>query len=89
MRLNRFEWDNVNSDHINYHNIQSYEDEEVILFDKAIYDKARDHRFIAWGITENGRYLMIVLKYKGQGLVRVITAREMTEREKHNYKRRK
>lgn len=89
MRINDFDWDYRNIGHIARHNVQDYEVEEVILFDKPIYYKSRDKTFVAYGFTEDGRYLFIVFGVKRRGVIRVITARDMTEREKHNYRRKR
>lgn len=89
MQINGFDWDSTNIGHIQEHSVSCYEVEEAILFDKVLYDRGRDGAFVAWGMTENGRYLMIVLIRKSQNLIRVITAREMSEREKHNYRKRR
>ena len=61
----------------------------VILFDKPIYYKSRENTFVAYGFTEDGRYLFIVFKVKRRGVIRIITARDMTEKEKHNYRRKR
>ena len=88
MLINGFDWDSVNLEHINGHRIQNYEVEEAMLFDKPIYQKGKGGVFIAFAIAENGRYLFIVFKCKGKGLIRVITERGMIGREKHSYRRR-
>ena len=89
MRINGFKWDDNNLEHIDGHNIHDYEVEEAILFDKPIYEKSRNDSFIAYAVTEDGRYIFIVFAVKEGNLIRVITARDMTEREKHNYKKRR
>ena len=88
MLINGFDWDNKNLNHIYNHGVQDYEVEEAILFDKPIYQKCGDDTFIVFGVAENGRYLFIVFQRKEKGLIRIITARDMIEREKHNYKKR-
>jgi len=89
MYIDSFDWDDQNIEHVGDHGIEDYEVEEVILFDKAIYRKGRDDAYYSYGVTENGRYLFIVFKAKGNAAIRVITARDMVHREKAYYKERR
>jgi len=89
MRIRDFDWDSKNIEHISEHGVQDYEVEEVILFDKAIILKGREKRYVAYGVTESGRYLFVAFAIKGKGLIRVITARDMVGKEKRYYKKRK
>ena len=88
MRIDDFEWDEVNRKHIERHGISDFEVEEVILFDEPRYLKGRDGRYCVYGVAEAGRYLLIVLAVNKPGLARPITARDMTMRERKYYKRR-
>jgi len=89
MSIHGFDWDRRNIAHIARHNVQDYEVEEVILFDKPLYHKGRDRRHVAEGFTQDGRYLYIVFLVLKPEIIRVITARNMSEREKYNYRRRR
>lgn len=50
--------------------------------------RGRRGRYLAYGRTEAGRYLLVVLIQRGRRIVRVITARDMTDRERQFYLRR-
>lgn len=89
MRINSFDWDEKNENHIAEHGVAIFEVEEVILFGKPFYERSREGKYIAYSVTEEGRYLFIVFVIKDSGRIRVISARDMTEKEKHYYKKRK
>jgi len=89
MHIHSFDWDEKNENHIAEHGVAIFEVEEVILFGKPFYQRGRENKYIAYGVTEEGRYLFIVFVTKGNGLIRVISARDMAEKEKHYYKKRK
>lgn len=89
MRIRGFDWNYNNLEHILRHNIQDYEAEEVLVSKKTIVSKSKNNIHIAFGVSENGRYLFVVFIRKWCGTIRVITARDMTEREKHNYKKKR
>ena len=88
MRIYGFDWDERNLEHISRHGVRDYEAEEVTLFRRPIFQRSRDNAYVAFGVTQDARYLLVVFVTKGHGLIRVITARDMTGRERHNYKRR-
>ncbi len=89
MRISNFDWDKENIEHIRRHSIHDYEAEEVILSKKSICSKGRDGVYVVFGVTEEGRYLLVVFVTKERNTIRVITARNMIDREKHNYRRRR
>ncbi len=88
MLIEEFEWDDANVDHIAEHGVEPEEAEEVFA-DHPIIRRSRDGRFIAWGQTWAGRYLMVVFDCKPGHVVRVVTARPMTQREVHQLRRRR
>ncbi|MEK6646613.1 MAG: BrnT family toxin [Candidatus Firestonebacteria bacterium] len=89
MNIHEFDWDEKNENHIAKHNISTSEVEETLLFRKPFYQKTREGKYIAYAITENGRYIFIVFAIKSGGRIRIISARNMTEKEKRYYKNRK
>jgi len=89
MRINRFDWDEQNLEHVARHGIRDYEVEGAILFGRPIFQRSKNNTYVAFGVTQDGRYLLVVFVTKGCGLIRVITARNMTDREKHNYRKRR
>ena len=89
MHICSFDWDAKNKNHIAEHRVAVFEAEEAIWFCKPIYQKAGEGKYIAYAVTEDGRYLFIVFAPKGRGRIRVISARNMVEKEKRYYKKRK
>lgn len=52
--------------------------------------KARgQNRYEAYGQTDAGRYLFVILEDHGHGLFEVITAMEMTDRQRRYYQKRR
>jgi uncharacterized DUF497 family protein len=89
MRINSFEWNKANINHIGRHNIKPYEVEEAIVLNKVFYRKGKSGKYLAYGVTNSGTYITIVFVLKQGGKVRVITAREMSDKERKYYKKRK
>ncbi|MBI3009311.1 MAG: BrnT family toxin [Candidatus Omnitrophica bacterium] len=80
--------------HIAKHGVSVSEVEEAILFCKPFYQKSREGKYVAYAITEDGRYLFmrylfIVFIIKDRGLIRVISTRDMDEKGRRYYKKRK
>ena len=89
MRINSFDWDEKNENHIAEHGVAIFEVEEAILCSRPFYERSGAGRYVAYSVTEEGRYLFIVFVIKGSGRIRVISARDIAEKEKHYYKKRK
>jgi hypothetical protein len=89
MHIHSFDWDEKNENHIDEHGVAIFEIEEAILFGKPFYQRSREGKYIAYGVTEEGRYLFMVFVIKGSGRIRVISARDMADKEKSYYKKRK
>jgi uncharacterized DUF497 family protein len=89
MRIREFEWDEKNEDHIAEHGVAPFEAEELFLYGRPHFQQRQEEKYAAYGRTGEGRYLVVIFAIKGTGLVRVVTARDMTEKEKHFYKKRK
>ena len=87
MRVHTFDWDEWNVEHIARHNTEPAEVEEACR-GAALILRGREGRHLLYGRTVAGRYLFIVLRSLGHGGVRVITARDMTEREQRFYQER-
>jgi uncharacterized DUF497 family protein len=88
MRITRFEWDEGNEDHVARHGVDASEVEEVLRLGPYVRRGPQD-RYLAYGPTADGRFLFVVFVAKAGGSVRVITARDMTRRERAAYRRRK
>ena len=89
MHIRSFEWDEKNENHIAEHGVSPFEVEEVILFCRPFYQRSRESKYVAYGVTEEGRHLFIVFAIKSSGQIRVVTARDMEEKEKRYYRKRK
>ena len=71
------------------HGVTIFEIEDAILFSKPFYQRSREGKYIAYSVTKEGRYLFIVFVIKSSGRIRVISARDMAEKEKRYYKKRR
>ena len=79
-------WDDWNEERIARHQVLRSEVEEVCFSDPwVLRAKGRDKR-AAYGQTQGGRYLLVVLGQRGGGLLYPIAARDMTETERHRYR---
>lgn len=84
------DWDEANESHIERHGVDRWEVAEA-LFDPDRYQLSRgwhggEYRYALVGRTEAGRTLTIVFARRGQK-VRVITARDASQREASLYRR--
>ncbi|MBI2119921.1 MAG: BrnT family toxin [Elusimicrobia bacterium] len=86
MKFTSFEWDEHNIYHAIRHGISREEIEETII-NADIIRKGRTSVYVAYGQTLDGRYVIVVFEYKGEGLVRPFSARPMTINEKKRVKR--
>ena len=87
-----FEWDEGNVDK-NWlkHKVSDVECEETffnepLLMAPDVAHSFREPRFYALGQTDTGRRLFVVFTIRGQ-LIRVISARDMSRRERKEYER--
>lgn len=81
MRINSFEWDEANISHIAEHGVTPEEVEEA-CDNRPFILRGRGGLYLVYSQTDAGRFLLVVTRYKGRGIVQVITARDMTERER-------
>ena len=81
MRITDFEWDEENIDHIARHRVE-YEEVEEACYNRPFILRGRGGLHLIHGRTDNGRYLFVVVRYRGKETARVITARDMTDAEK-------
>lgn len=82
-----FEWDEENIEHIAHHDVEM-DEAEAVLDNKPLILKTKDDKYLAYGQTDEGRFLLVVF-VRNAGQVRVITARDLTDGEKRRLKRRK
>jgi uncharacterized DUF497 family protein len=83
-----FIWDEENVAHISRHQVSPEEVEEVLTGDPVVL-RGPDGRYLAYGRTANGRQLFAVYVSRPGGRIRVLTAREMTDKEKRFYRKRR
>lgn len=88
MRIDGFEWDEVNAiKNVIHHD--TYPDEvEEAFYNRHKLRKTRSDRYFLYDVTDSGRFLFIVFlikKTNGRTVARVISARDMTAKEKRYY----
>lgn len=89
MHVTEFEWTDEIVEHIARHGVDPEEVEEVCFSEACLVETARGGLHYANGQTASGRYLLVVLRYLGRGKVRVVTARNMNDKEKSHYRSKK
>lgn len=81
-----FEWDDVNEGHLlESHGVTVYEAESC--FGHPNTRKRSGDRLLLLGKTDDDRMLFLVYVQKPDGLVRVISGRDMTPGERAGYRR--
>ncbi len=83
-----FWWARKNIEHIVDYVVEPYEAKEAIG-DEPFIAKAGQDKYVAYGQSDAGRYLLVVFAPKSERRLRVITARDMTAAEKKRYRRRR
>ena len=87
MKIESFVWNDKNIEHIGNHDVSPDEAEEIFV-SKYFLLKTRQGRYMAFGKTFAGRYLIVVFEFlEGARGIQVITARDMNEKEKKLYRR--
>jgi len=87
-----FQWDEGNADkNWDKHRVSRSESEQVFFNLPLVVREDPSHsqtegRFLALGQTDTGRRLFVVYTFRGE-LIRVISARNMTPRERRAYER--
>jgi uncharacterized DUF497 family protein len=84
----RFEWDERNLEHVAQHSVGP-DEAEAVLDNYPMVLRTADDKYLAYGQTDEGRFLLVVFIRKPGPLVRVITARELTDGEKKQYRKRR
>ncbi len=81
-----FEWDDANTEHIARHNFTAEEVEEVFEGSFRIR-RVGTSRYTALGQTLDGRLAFVVFERRQRRVIRVITARDMDNKERRQYHR--
>ncbi len=88
MKIERISWDQETVDHISNHSV-SPEDVEEALFndeDPPLIMRGKEDKYLAYGRTHGGRLLLIVWVSRYRR-TKIITARDMTHKERRFYRR--
>lgn len=81
-----FEWDEHNEHKLlARHNVSAAEAEQCFANPHTRRRVGED--LLMLGITDGGRMLLLVYEQKANGVVRVYSAREMTDQERRTYRR--
>lgn len=81
-----FEWDEYNEDKLlDRHNVSALEAEQC--FANPNTRRREGDALLLLGVTDDGRMLFLVYEQKPRGVVRVYSARKMTEKERRAYRR--
>ncbi len=87
MRIVELEWDDYRIEHIALHQIKPDEVWEVCEDSLHVAHRQGRDRYRLYGQTADGRYLFVVLERVEGATYKPITARDMTDTEKRNYRR--
>lgn len=87
MRIAKLEWDDYRVEHIADHDVEPEEVWEVCEDSMHLARRQGRNRYRLYGQTAEGRYLFVVLESVEGGIYKPITARDMTEGEKRNFRR--
>lgn len=85
--FHRLYWNDKNIEHIARHHVTPNEVEEITFSETRRIRKGKgEHIYYIFGQTNSGRYLFIVLLDLGGHSGKVITARDMSHKEKRWYR---
>jgi uncharacterized DUF497 family protein len=87
MRITKLAWDDYRIDHIAQHDVEPEEVWEVCEDSLHLARRQGRNRYLLYGQTAEGRYLFVVLEHVEATIFKPITARDMTEGEKQNFRR--
>ncbi len=90
MKIERISWDQETVDHISNHSVFPEEVEAVLFNDvtSPLIMRGKEGKYLAYGKTNGGRLLLVVWAAKYRK-TKIVTARDMSKKEKQFYKRRK
>lgn len=86
MLISGFDWDDANISHIDRHEFTPEEVEEVFAGAYKVR-RGREKLYIALGETLDGRLAFVVFRRLPGGKIRVVTARDMEDRERRLFRR--
>ena len=71
--------------HIARHGVTPEEADQVLLDERNQLRRGRDERYLLYGHTEAGRRLQLVLEDEGERIAALVTARDVSNRERRTY----
>ena len=87
MLITSLEWDDYRVEHVARHGVEPHEVWEICEDPLHWAHREGRDRYRVYGRTADGRYLFVVLTQAEGTVFRPITARDMTDGEKRNYRR--
>ncbi len=88
MKITKLRCDEETEEHIGSRHRVSFREVEEAAYQRGFVIRGREvDIYEAYGRTEAGRYLMIAVRYLGQGVARLITARDMSATERARYRK--
>ena len=69
------------------HHVEPHEVEEVLYSRPRYTTSGRDNTLLVFGTTDSGRYLLIVTAEAPDGGLTIVTARDMTDSEKREFRK--
>jgi len=90
MKIEKISWDQETADHISNHSVSPEEVEEVLFNDTDLpfIMRGKEDKYLAYGKTVDGRFLLVVWASKYRK-TKIITARDMSKKERQFYKKRR
>ncbi len=87
MYISNLDWDDYHIEPIALHDVEPHEVWEVCEDSLHLAHREGHNRYRLYGQTVEGRYLFVVLEQVEKTVYKPITARNMTDNEKQNYRR--
>jgi uncharacterized DUF497 family protein len=90
MKIQNISWDQETVDHIADHGVSPEEVEQVLFndYDIPVIMRGKENKYLSYGETDSGRFLFVVWVSKYRKTC-IVTARDMTRKEKQFYRKRK
>lgn len=87
MFISSLEWDDQRIEHVARHGVEPHEVWEICEDPLHWAHREGRNRYRVYGQTAEGRYLFVVLMQVEGTVFKPVTARDMTDGEKRNYRR--
>ena len=87
MVIKKLDWDDYRIEHIARHEVDPDEVWEVCEDMLHAARRQGRNRYRLYGQTANGRYLFIVIEKIANSIYKPITARDMTNNERHSFRK--